>query len=244
MRTTSTRVPPRPARKLAGNADYLPSSDSETFTINQAATTTAATCSAGPFTYTGAAIKPCTATVTGPGLNQAVAVTYADNVNAGTATASASYAGSTNHLPSSAATTFTIAKAATTTKVTCSAGPFPFTGSPIEPCTATSDRAGARPALAVTYAGNVNAGTATASASDAGSANLLPSSDSETFIIGEAAAMLWLYIRARTPPEISLGPLAAPRAALAPRERCRVLRQSSRCRFPPASLIPSLLRRM
>ena len=86
------------------------------------------TCPAGPLTYTGVAIEPCTAAVTGPGLNQSLAVTYADNVNAGTATASASFAGDANLLPSGDSETFTIDQAATTTTVTCPAGPFPYTG--------------------------------------------------------------------------------------------------------------------
>ena len=77
------------------------------------------TCSAGPFTYTGAPIEPCTATRDWSGrLNQALAVTYADNVNAGTATATASYAGGANYLASSDSETFTIGKAATTLAVT------------------------------------------------------------------------------------------------------------------------------
>lgn len=46
------------------------------FTIAKAPTTSAVTCSAGPFTYTGAAIEPCTAKVTGAGdLDHALAVT-------------------------------------------------------------------------------------------------------------------------------------------------------------------------
>ncbi len=73
-----------------------------TLVIQQAATTTAVTCAAGPFTYTGAAITPCTAAVSGPGgLNQVLTVVYAGNINAGTASASAAYAGDTNYLPSS-----------------------------------------------------------------------------------------------------------------------------------------------
>ena len=52
--------------------------------------------------FTGAAYTPCTATVTGPnGLNQALAVTYTNNVNAGTATATASFAGNATYLASS-----------------------------------------------------------------------------------------------------------------------------------------------
>jgi hypothetical protein len=122
-------------------------------------------------------------------------VTYTDNVNAGTATAGASYAESANHLASSDSETFTIGKAATTTTVTCSAGPFTYTGSPIEPCTASVTGAGGlNQALAVTYAGNTNAGTATASASYAESANHLASNDSETFVIGEATAAVELHL--------------------------------------------------
>ena len=103
--------------------------------------------------------------MTGPGLNQALAVTYAGNVNAGTATASASFAGDANLLPSGDSETFTIDQAATTTTVTCPAGPLPYTGSPIEPCTATVTGPGLNQALAVTYADNVRTiGTATASA--------------------------------------------------------------------------------
>ena len=170
------------------NYDSLAGVSVGSFTIAKAATTAAVTCGAGPFTYTGAAITPCTATVTGPdGLNQALTVSYADNANAGTATANAGYAGSANYLPSSAAASFTIAKAQTTTTVTCAAGPFPATGSPIEPCSASATGAGGlNQALAVTYAGNVEPGTATAGASYAGGANYLPSSDTEVFVIGEA----------------------------------------------------------
>jgi hypothetical protein len=180
----------------AESANHLPSSNSETFTIGKAATTTTVTCSAGPFIFTGAPFEPCTASVTGPGgLNQALVVTYAGNTNAGTATAGASYAGSANYLASSDSETFIIGKATTTTALTCSAGPFTYTGSPIEPCSASvTGPGGLNQALTVTYAGNTNAGTASASASFAGSANYLPSSDSETFIIGEATTTIDLHL--------------------------------------------------
>ena len=59
----------------------------------------------------GWAIEPCTATVTGPGLNQALTVSYANNTGAGTAAASADYAGAVNYLASSDGTTFLIGKA-------------------------------------------------------------------------------------------------------------------------------------
>ena len=53
--------------------------------------------------------------MTGPsGLNQGVAVTYTDNTNVGTATASASYGGTGNYKPSSDSKTFTITTACRT----------------------------------------------------------------------------------------------------------------------------------
>ena len=59
-------------------------------------------------------------------------------------------------------------------------------GSAIEPCTAVvTGPGGLSLALAVVYSNNVNVGTASASASYAGSANYLPSSDTEVFVIGE-----------------------------------------------------------
>jgi hypothetical protein len=85
-----------------------------TFSIAKAATTTTVTCEAGPFTYDGSAQTPCSASVTGSGLGQALTVSYKDNVDAGTATASASYTESANYLGSSDSETFTIGKRAIT----------------------------------------------------------------------------------------------------------------------------------
>jgi hypothetical protein len=96
-------------------ANYTFTFATGTLTIEQAATTTTVTCAAGPFTYTGTAHTPCSATVTGPnGLNQALLVSYSNNVNAGTASASASYGATANYLASSDSTTFTIGKATLT----------------------------------------------------------------------------------------------------------------------------------
>jgi hypothetical protein len=59
-------------------------------------------------TYTGSALEPCTASVTGAGgLNQSLAVSYVNNV-VGLATASADYAGDPNHQPSSDSESFLI----------------------------------------------------------------------------------------------------------------------------------------
>jgi hypothetical protein len=154
-------------------------------------TTVSVTCPVS-VTYTGSAIEPCSATVTGAGgFSQSLAVTYASNVNAGTATASARFDGDATHTPSEGSTTFTITRAPSVTTVVCGAGPFAFTGAAIEPCTATATGPGGFSApVPVTYTDNVNAGTATATASFAGDANLEPSSGSATFTIGPAASLV------------------------------------------------------
>src|SRR5262249_5923973 len=113
----------------AGDANHLPSQDSKTFTIDKASTTTVVTIAGGPFTYTGSAQAPATVSVTGANLSLAPDAVYADNTNAGTATASYSYAGDANHLPSQDSKTFTIDKASTTTVVTIAGGLFTYTGS-------------------------------------------------------------------------------------------------------------------
>jgi hypothetical protein len=66
----------------------------------------------GLFTYTGAAQTPATVTVTGAGgLSLTPTAGYTNNVNAGRATASYSYAGDANHRGSSDSQDFTIDKA-------------------------------------------------------------------------------------------------------------------------------------
>lgn len=171
-----------------GDANHLGSSDATTFTILPAPTTTVVTCPAS-VTFDGSAQEPCSAVVTGAGgLDETLTVGYEDNVHAGTATASASYAGDDNHLGSDGSATFTIEQAPTTTTVTCPAGPYVYTGSPVTPdCTATTTGAGGLSVSpAVTFAGNTNAGTATASASYAGDADHLASTGSTTFTIDKA----------------------------------------------------------
>ena len=86
-----------------GNSNYTGDDDSTTFEIGKATSTTTVTCDSGPFYFTGSAFTPCSGSVTGVGgLNESVEVSYLNNVRKGTATADASYAGGSNHLPSSA----------------------------------------------------------------------------------------------------------------------------------------------
>ena len=83
-------------------------------TIDQAASVTTVSCPAN-VTYTGSALEPCSVTVTGAGgLNNTPAPVYANNTNAGTASASYTYPGDANHTTSSDSKNFTINKKAAT----------------------------------------------------------------------------------------------------------------------------------
>jgi hypothetical protein len=78
---------------MPANTNHSGSSDSKNFTIDKASTATTLTCPTD-VAFTGAALTPCSASVTGAGgLNQSLSVSYTNNLNAGTASASASYAG-------------------------------------------------------------------------------------------------------------------------------------------------------
>ncbi|MET3542612.1 hypothetical protein ABID22_003342, partial [Pontibacter aydingkolensis] len=113
------------------------------FTIGKAPSVTTVTITGATFTYTGSAITPATVSVTGAGgLDITPDAAYSNNTNAGTATASFSYAETANHLASSDSKTFTIGKAATTTVVTLAEGPFTYTGSAITPATVSVTGAG------------------------------------------------------------------------------------------------------
>ena len=155
--------------------------------IAQAPSTTTVSCPTISLTYNGSAQTPCTATVTGAGaLNQSLTVSYSNNVNAGTATASATFAGDTNHAGSSGGANFTINQAPSTTTVSCPASVM-YNGSAQTPCSATVTGAGAlSQMLTISYSNNVNAGAAMASASYAGDANHTGSSSSATFTITPA----------------------------------------------------------
>jgi hypothetical protein len=174
---------------FGGDADHSGSSDSKTFTIGQAPSTTLVTCPAS-VGYTGSAQEPCSAAVTGAGaLNQALTVSYSNNTNPGTATASANFAGDANHTGSSDSKMFAIGQSTSTTTVTCPAGPYTYTGAAQAPCSATvTGVGGLSQSVSVTYTNNTNAGTATASASFAGDASHTGSSDSKTFTIGQATS--------------------------------------------------------
>src|SRR5262249_52957451 len=130
---------------------------------------------------------PCSVAVTGAGgLSQTPAPTYSDNTNAGTATASYTFAGDANHTGSSDSKNFTIDKAPSTTAVACPSN-VTYNGSAQTPCTVQVTGAGGLSETpAPTYSNNTNAGTATASYTFAGDANHTGSSDSKNFTIDKA----------------------------------------------------------
>ena len=108
-----------------GNFEITPVNGS--FTIAQASSITTVTCPSN-VTYNGAAQEPCSAKATGAGgLNQALTVSYSNNVNAGSASATAAFAGDTNHTASNGSATFTIDKAPVT--ATAGSGSVIYDGS-------------------------------------------------------------------------------------------------------------------
>jgi len=175
----------------SGDSNHAGSSDSKTFEITLADSVTSVTCPASEV-YTGSAIEPCSATVTvAGGLDESVTINYTDNTNFGTAHASATYAGDANHAGSTDAKTFEIAKASSSVVVNCPLADQTYTGSAIEPCTASYSGAGGLSGfLTPTYSDNVIVGTAHASAIYAGDANHEGSSNSATFEIGKADAII------------------------------------------------------
>jgi hypothetical protein len=163
-----------------------------TLVVGKASSTTTVTITGAPFTYTGSAITPASVSVTGAGgLSLTPDPVYSNNINAGTANASYSYAGDANHEASSDSKDFTIDKAASVTTVTITGSPFTYTGSAITPASVSVTGAGG---LSLTpdpvYSNNINAGTANASYSYAGDANHEASSDSKDFTIDKAASTI------------------------------------------------------
>ncbi len=107
-----------------------------TLVIDRATSAVTVTCPTTPQTYTGSAITPCTAAYSGAGsLSGSLNPTYLNNLNVGTATANATYAGDSNHYGSSGTNTFTIAKA-TATIILSNLNPV-YDGNPKSPTVTT-----------------------------------------------------------------------------------------------------------
>jgi len=186
-----TDVPGGMAQWSFDLANYASQSGSVTIALDKAASSISLLCF--DTVYTGAAQETCSATVSGVGgLSEDVDVTYTANTDAGTATAEAIYGGDVNHKSSEAFTTFEIAKAPSTTKITCTE-PNAYTGTEIAPCTASVTGAGGLDeSFPPTYANNVRAGTASVSFEYAGDANHEPSQDATTFVIDKASSSITL----------------------------------------------------
>src|SRR5439155_151462 len=165
-------------------------------TIGQASSTVTVTCTAGaPYTYTGSAQTPCTAQATGVGMSPVdvnTSLVYANNINAGPATANASWTGDLNHTGNTGVGGFTIGQASSTVTVTCTAGaPYIYTGSAQMPCTAQATGVGMSPVdvtASLVYANNINAGPATANASWTGDLNHTGNAGAGGFTIGQAGS--------------------------------------------------------
>jgi hypothetical protein len=184
----------RRRRTFAGDANHEGSSDSKSITITKASSATAVSCPAS-VTYDGSPLTPCTAIATGVGgLGQPLAVGYANNTNAGTATASASFAGDANHTGSSDSRSFTINKASSSTVVTVAGGEsFTYDGLP-HPATVLVTGAGS---LSLAPAPIYNCGHVPVDVADSGctasyvypgDANHTGSADAKTYAIGRRSA--------------------------------------------------------
>src|SRR3954470_14613485 len=171
-----------------GDATYLAATPvPRSFTVNPGGTTVTVTCPPS-VTYSGSAQTPCTAVATGAGLNQSLPVTYSNNTDAGTATASAGFAGDATHNAAPGSTTFAITQVSSSVLITCPAS-VTYTGSAQTPCTAVATGVGGlNQSLTPHYSANTDAGTANVSATFAGDANHTGSSDSTTFTITKASS--------------------------------------------------------
>ncbi|PRY56057.1 hypothetical protein BCF74_1204 [Knoellia remsis] len=181
-----------------GDANHDGSSATGTYTIGKAGSQVTITCADAPQVYTGAALDACSARVTGPGgLDEVVPVAYDDNVNAGTVAVSAAYEGDSNHEGSTATASFVIAKAPSTVAISCD--DVTYTGSAQNPCAAKVTGVGnLSEDVAVTYADNTNAGTATATAVYAGDRNHEGSTGVATFAIARATSSVTITCDAVT----------------------------------------------
>ena len=169
-----------------GDANYAAGNGSGGFTITQASSSVTVTCGPGS-PYTGAAQTPCTVTVVGAGgLDLAPEPTYANNINAGTASASYTFGGDANRTGSTGSANFTIGLAASTTTVTCGPG-VPYNAAAQMPCTVVvTGPGGLNLTPAPSYMNNINAGPASANYIYAGDANYAGSTGTGNFTIPKA----------------------------------------------------------
>jgi hypothetical protein len=171
----------------AGSTVYNTVTAMAAITIGAVVPTVTVSCPAEPVTYDGTAQTPCTAQVTAVGgLSLNPTPVYANNVNAGLATASVTFTATGNYAAASASGSFTIAPAPTTTTITCANATFDGTAK--TPCTTGVTGAGAPGSPTIAYSNNTAAGTASATATYAANGNWLGSTATATFEIAKAAS--------------------------------------------------------
>src|SRR5437867_1998247 len=175
-----------------GDANHTGSSDSKTFTIGQASSTTVVSFEAGPYTYRGSAFTATVAVTGAGGLSLTPAPSYSGDCTNVTGpngcTASYTWTPDANHTGSSDSKSITLTQATSTTTVSCPAGPYTYTGSAQTPCSATVTGASLSLTPTPGYTNNTDAGTASASYTFGGDANHTGSSDSKTFTIAKAGS--------------------------------------------------------
>ena len=181
---------------FAGDTNHFGSSDTKSITIEKATSSTVVTFEAGPYTYRGTAFTATAAVAGVGGLNQAVAVVYSGDctnvTSANGCTATATFAGDTNHFGSSDTRGITIEKATSSTVVTFEAGPYTYRGTAFTATAAVTGVGGLNQAVAVVYSGDctnvTSANGCTATATFAGDTNHFGSSDSKSITIEKATS--------------------------------------------------------
>ncbi len=185
---------------VAATTNYASASSTATaFSINKATPTVTVT--VGTYTFNNSPQGPDSATNTGDGSSYTFsyigtgATTYGPSAtkptNAGTYNVTATVAATANYAgASSAATGFSIAKAVSTTLISCPASVV-YAPPANTPCTASvTGVGGLNSPLLVVYANNTSVGTANAGASYGGDANHNGSSASTTFQITARPALV------------------------------------------------------
>ena len=119
---------------------------------------------------------------------------YTDNTNAGTATASYTYAGDANHTGSDDTETFEIDQATSSTVVTFEAGPYVYRGTEFTATAVVTGAGGLNESVAVVLTGDCTNVTSTdgctATATYVGDANHTGSSDTKSITILKADATI------------------------------------------------------
>ena len=180
----------------AGDTNYSgPVTDGpKSVTLNKATSATVVSFESGPYTYRGTAFT-ATAQVTGVGgLSSAVAAVYTGDctnvTSANGCTATATFAGDTNHLGSSDTKSVTIDKATSVTALTFEASPYTYRRTAFTATAGVTGAGGLTQSVAVVYSGEctnvTSANGCTATATFAGDANHTGSSDSKSITITKA----------------------------------------------------------